>query len=81
MELACDEATIRKMEEGERKQYAYTILSYAKKDTNLYAASFSGSKVKARIEHVVTYRNLTFVSILGFSLMFLILGILLLSNQ
>jgi beta-lactamase regulating signal transducer with metallopeptidase domain len=81
MELACDEGTIRTMEEEERKQYAYTLLSYAKKDTKLYASSFGGSRIKVRIEHVVTYRNLTLVSILGFSVMFLILVVLLLSNQ
>lgn len=81
MELACDEGSIKKMGEEERKQYAYTLLAYAKKDAKLFAASFGGSRVKMRIEHVVTYRNLTVVSILGFSAMFLILGILFLSNS
>jgi beta-lactamase regulating signal transducer with metallopeptidase domain len=81
MELACDEGTIRRMKVEERKQYAFTLLAYAKKETKLYASSFGGSKVKLRIERVVSYRNLTLVSTCGFCLLFLLLVVFMLSNR
>lgn len=81
MELACDEGTLRRLKEGERHQYAETLLTYAKTGFFLHTASFGGSKVKVRIERVITYRNITFFSTLGLGLMFLILGVFLLSNR
>lgn len=81
MELACDEGALRKMRGEERSLYAEALLNYAKKGFRLHTSSFGGSRVRTRIERVISYRNITLISTLGFSLLFFFLVILLLSNS
>ena len=81
MELACDERTVRGLAEEERKQYAFTLLSYARKEMSMYASAFGSSKIKVRIERVVSYKRITVCSSIALSVLFCVLMIFLLSNR
>ena len=79
IELACDEAVLSKCNESERKEYAYALLSTAEK-TNVFAASFGGSKIRIRIENILSYKKISFFSVAAFSALLLAIAYVLLTN-
>ena len=79
IELACDESVLSKCTEAERKEYAYTLLSTAKK-TNVFAASFEGSKIRIRIENILSYKKISVLSIVAFSSLIIAICYVLLTN-
>jgi len=79
IELACDETVLSKCNETERKEYAYTLLSTAEK-TNVFAASFGGSKIRIRIESVLSYKKISYFSIVAFSALIIAICYVLLTN-
>jgi beta-lactamase regulating signal transducer with metallopeptidase domain len=80
MELACDAAAIKKMNEEERKDYARTLLAFTKQSGTVFASAFGSSRVRIRIENVLTYKKLTLFSTLCFIGMGIIITFLLLTN-
>ena len=66
IELACDESVLSKCDEAERKEYSYTLLSTAEK-TNLFVASYGGSKIRIRIENILSYSKISILSIVSFA--------------
>jgi beta-lactamase regulating signal transducer with metallopeptidase domain len=79
-ELACDEAAVKKMKSEDRKNYALTLLAYTSTDTTVFASAFGSSKVKVRIENVMTYKKLTLFSAICFVGMVFVMAFLLLTN-
>ncbi|MHB8129725.1 MAG: M56 family metallopeptidase [Mobilitalea sp.] len=79
-ELACDEAAVKKMKSEERKNYALTLLAYTSTDTTVFASAFGSSKVKVRIENVLSYKKLTLLSSICFVGMVIVMAYLLLTN-
>ncbi len=79
IELACDEAVLSKCNEAERKEYAHTLLSTAEK-TNVFAASLGGSKIKIRIENILSYKKISFFSVAAFSALVIAISYVLLTN-
>lgn len=79
IELACDELVISKCNETERKEYAYTLLSTAEK-TNIFAASFGGSKIRTRIENILSYKKISVFSIAAFNTLIFAICYVLLTN-
>ena len=79
MELACDTGVLKKLEPEKRKEYASALLNSATKHSFL-VPSFGGSRVRSRIENVLTYRGLTFLSLTVFFLIALLTALLLLTN-
>ena len=79
IELACDESVLSKCTEAERKEYAYTLLSTAEK-TNVFAASFGGSKIRIRIENILSYKKISVFSIVAFSSLIIAICYVLLTN-
>lgn len=80
METACDMAVIKGMGEGERKSYARTLLSFAQQKQTMFASAFGSSKVKLRIENILTYKRLTLFSTVCFVLMCISVAAILLTN-
>ena len=68
MELSCDERVIRKLEPGERKDYALALLSVAK-GKDLFVSAFGGAKLRLRIERVLSYRRLTVGAAIAFAIL------------
>ena len=79
IELACDESVLSNCNETERKEYAYTLLSTAEK-TNVFAASFGGSKIRIRIENILSYKKISVFSIVAFSSLIIAICYVLLTN-
>lgn len=79
IELACDEFVLSKCNETERKEYAHTLLSTAEK-TNVFAASFGGSKIRIRIENILSYKKISIYSIVAFSALMIAICYVLLTN-
>ena len=79
IELACDETVLSKCNETERKEYAYILLSTAEK-TNIFAASFGGSKIRIRIENILSYKKISYFSIATFSALIIAICYVLLTN-
>ena len=79
IELACDESVLSNCNETERKEYAYTLLSTAEK-TNVFAASFGGSKIRIRIENILSYKKISVFSIVAFSSLIIATCYVLLTN-
>lgn len=79
IELACDESVLSKCDEAKRKEYAYTLLSTAEK-TNLFVASFGGSKIRIRIENILSYSNISIFSIVSFAALVIAICYVLLTN-
>ncbi len=79
IEFACDETVLSKCNETERKEYAHTLLSAAEK-TNVFAASFGGSKIRIRIENILSYKKISIFSIVAFSALMIAICYILLTN-
>ena len=79
-ELACDEGAIKKLKLEERKEYARTLLNYADGERTMFSSAFGSNKVKLRVVQVLSYRRLTWFSVLYFSLLMVSIVVLLLTN-
>ena len=79
IELACDETVLSKCNETQRKEYANALLLTAEK-TSIFASAFGGAKIKNRIENILSYRKLTFLSIVASSSLIITIAYLLLTN-
>ena len=79
IELACDESVLSKCSETERKEYAYALLSTSEK-TNLFVTSFGGSKIRIRIENILSYKKISLCSFVAFSALIIAMCYVLLTN-
>ena len=61
IELACDEAVLSKCNDAQKKEYAYTLLSSVEK-TSVFLTSFGGAKIRVRIENIISYKRMYFIS-------------------
>lgn len=79
LELACDESAVSGYSEEERKDYARALLSSVR-CRNLFASAFGGAKVRTRIENLLSYKRMTVVSAIGFTMLILAIIWTLLTN-
>ena len=79
IELACDEAVLKKCTDSEKKCYANTLLNCAE-SKSLYASAFGGAKVRVRIERILSYKKLSTLSAIGFISLAVVVGYMLLTN-
>ena len=79
MELACDEKVVSVCGEGKRKEYASALLDWEEQRT-VFASAFGGARIRVRIEKIITYRRLTFVSTVGFVVLATVVAVALLTN-
>jgi len=79
-ELACDERAIKNMNSEEKKNYARTLLTYNTSEKTVFASAFGSSKVKVRINSVLSYKKLTLFSSIYFVGMLLMVVFILLTN-
>lgn len=79
IELACDEMAISGLESEERKDYARTLLNSTRSKSMLVSA-FGGAKVRTRIENVLSYKQMTLFSGIGFAILILFIVFTLITN-
>ena len=79
LELACDEMAVAKYDKEERKDYARALLSCSQSKSMLVSA-FGGAKVRTRIENVLSYKQMTVFSAIGFTALIIIIIYTLITN-
>lgn len=78
-ELACDECVISKCSPAQRKAYALSLLE-CKKSTTVFASAFGGAKIRTRIENILSFQKMTWISATGFTAFALAIAVVLLTN-
>lgn len=79
LELACDEGVLVHLGEDRRKEYALSLLD-SKTGTNVFASAFGGAKIRTRIENILSYRKMKWISLAAFSTLALAISYVLLTN-
>ena len=65
LELACDERVLTKLGYDRAKDYAASLLE-SKQGAAVFASYFGGAKLHARIENILSFKELTFLSVTAF---------------
>lgn len=79
LELACDEAAIAQYNEAQRKEYARSLIESAA-SKSVFVSAFGGAKIRTRIENILSFQRMTWLSLLGFSALILSIIFALLTN-
>lgn len=79
LELACDEGVLVKLGPDRRKEYALSLLA-SKTGTNVFASAFGGAKIRTRIENILSYRKMKWISLVAFAVLALAISYVLLTN-
>jgi beta-lactamase regulating signal transducer with metallopeptidase domain len=78
-ELACDERVLEDCGEDEKKAYA-TALVYCTESRIVFASAFGGAKIRVRVDRILSYKKLSIISIISFTVFAIAIGYVLLTN-
>lgn len=78
-ELACDERVLSACGEDEKKAYAIALVDCAK-SRSLFVSAFGGAMIRLRIDHILSYRRLSAISITCFTVLAITIAYVLLTN-
>ncbi len=81
MELSCDVKAVKDLSLEERKEYARTLLEHSIVHKSFVIPAFGGSIIKARVENILSYKVLSAISSIFFSIFIIIIIITLLTNS
>ena len=62
LELACDECVMGKLGEDRAKAYALSLLD-SRESASLFASAFGGAKIRTRIENILSFKKMTWLSL------------------
>lgn len=79
LELACDEGVLARLGPDRRKEYALSLLD-SKAGQNVFASAFGGAKIRTRIENILSYRKMKWISLVAFAGLTLAISYVLLTN-
>ena len=79
LELACDEDAVRGYDDSKRREYARALLQNTQRKS-VFASAFGGAKIRTRIENVLSYKKMTFVSAAGFTVLVMTIIYTLITN-
>lgn len=79
VELACDERVIAGYSLEQRKAYARSLLA-CRENAAVFAAAFGGAGIRRRIENILSFRNVTWISAAGFTALAVAIAAVLLTN-
>ena len=79
LELACDEGVLAQLGEDRKKEYALSLLD-SKTGANVFASAFGGAKIRTRIENILSYRKMRWISLAAFAGLTLAIAYVLLTN-
>ena len=79
LELACDEGVLAQLGEDRKKEYALSLLD-SKTGGNVFASAFGGAKIRTRIENILSYRKMRWISLAVFAGLTLAIAYVLLTN-
>lgn len=77
LELSCDECVLVKLGDARSKEYALSLLE-SKEHTTVFASAFGGAKIRTRIENILSFKKMTWISsIIFFTLLAAVFYVLL----
>lgn len=79
IELSCDECVLVKLGDTHSKDYARSLLE-AKERTNPFASAFGGARIRTRIENILSFKKMTWFSLIGFLILLAVIFYVLLTN-
>ena len=65
LELSCDERVLTKIGYDRAKDYAASLLE-SKQGATVFASAFGGAKIRTRIENILSFKKLTWLSLTVF---------------
>lgn len=79
LELSCDERVLKRIGEDRAREYARALLE-SKHGVTLFASSFGGARIRTRIENILSFKKMTWVSATVFSIFLIAMFYVLLTN-
>lgn len=79
LEMSCDERVLAGLEPGRRKDYALSLLD-SKEQINVFASAFGGARIRTRIENILSFRKMTWLSAAVFAVLVAVIAYVLLTN-
>ena len=79
LELACDERVLTKLGYDRAKEYAASLLE-SKQGATVFASAFGGAKIRTRIENILSFKKLTWLSLTVFIALIVAIFYALLTN-
>ncbi len=79
LELSCDERVLLKLGAERSKEYASALLE-CKQGATVFASAFGGARIRTRIENILSFKKLTWFSIMAFIALISVIFYVLLTN-
>ena len=79
LELSCDERVLAKLGADRAKEYASSLLE-SRQGTTVFASAFGGAKIRTRIENILSFKKLTWLSFTMFVALMGVIFYVLLTN-
>lgn len=79
LELSCDECVLVKLGENHSKEYARILLE-SKESENVFTSALGGTKIKKRIENILSFKKITWISLIVFLTLITAIFYVLLTN-
>lgn len=79
LELSCDERALVKLGADRSKEYASALLE-CKQGATVFASAFGGARIRTRIENILSFRKLTWISLVAFIILISVIFYVLLTN-
>ncbi len=79
LELSCDERVVTKLGPDRAKEYAVSLLE-SRQGTTVFASAFGGAKIRTRIENILSFQRLTWLSLTVFLALIGVISYVLLTN-
>lgn len=79
LELSCDERVLARLGDDRAKEYALSLLE-SKQGATVFASAFGGAKIRTRIENILSFKKLTWLSLTVFVALIVIVFYVLLTN-
>ena len=79
LELSCDECVLVRIGDQRAREYAHTLLD-CRPGATVFASAFGGAKIRTRIENILSFRKMTWFSLIVFLVLAGIIFYVLLTN-
>ena len=79
LELSCDERVLLKLGAERSKEYATALLE-CKQGASVFASAFGGARIRTRIENILSFKKLTWLSLVAFIALICVIFYVLLTN-
>ena len=79
LELSCDERVLVKLGDHRVKEYARSLLE-SRQSATIFASAFGGAKIRTRIENILSFKKMTWFSLIVFLSLIVTIFYVLLTN-